>query len=267
MRTFALRWIVVGLALLAVVGCSKDDNNNPGPSPGTNGRLHVRLTDAPVDFDQVVLDIREIAVHRSGTDSASWQTFTPTDTVINVLQFSNGLFADLGNFSVTAGNYDQMRLLLGPNSYVVVDGETHALTIPSGMQSGVKIKGDFSVPANGTTELGLDFEAARSIHEAGNGAWIMNPVIRLMRVTASGSITGTVSPGDSTAVIYAISGADTISSTFSTVPSGDFALTLLPPGTYSVGIMADETLQDTTITGVSVTAGQATNLGTVPLHP
>jgi hypothetical protein len=259
--------IIVGLALLAAVGCSKDDdNNNPGPG-NTTGQVHVRLTDAPADYDSVVLDIREIAVHATGSDSASWRTFSPTDSVINVLNFINGLYADLGTFTVPAGNYDQLRLLLGPNSYVVVDGETHALTIPSGMQSGVKILGAFTVPANGTAELGLDFEAARSIHETGAGDWIMNPVIRLVNVTSAGSITGTVAPGDSTALVYAISGADTVASTYSGTPSGDFALMLLPPGTYSVAILADVSLRDSTITGVSVTAGQATNLGTIDLSP
>ena len=74
MRKFALRMIGVGLVLLVAFGCGSDDDNNPGPGSG-NGRLHVRLTDAPNDYDSIVVFIREIAVHRTGTDSTSWLTF------------------------------------------------------------------------------------------------------------------------------------------------------------------------------------------------
>jgi len=254
-----------GLALLMVFGCGKDNNNNP---PGTaNGQLHVRMTDSPADYDSVVINITEIAVHTSGSDTSEWRMFTPVTTTLDLLQFNNGLFVDLGTFTVPAGNYDQMRLKLGTGSYVVVDGVTHDLTVPSGTTSGIKIQGPFTVPGGNTLQIGLDFDAARSIHETGGGTWIMNPVIRLLAApTTTGSIAGTVTPSDSTAVIYALSGPDTVSSTFSEA-SGDFALTLLPAGTYTVQIAAAANLRDSTITGVNVTAGQVTNLGTISLLP
>ena len=263
MRRLALGMVGVCVAALAIIGCGKDDNTAPTSS---TGRLHLRMTDAPADYDSVVIVINEVAVHRTGADSTAWSTFTPANTVIDLMRLTNGLFVELGNFTLPSGSYNQIRLLIAPGSHVVVDGVSYPLEIPSGVQSGVKIHGDFVVPAGGVAEFGLDFDAARSIHTTGGGVWIMNPVIRMASFATTGSITGTLVPGDSLSTIYALSGADTIASTFNQT-SGDFALSLLPAGTYNVKVDAPVSRRDTLITGVSVTAGQTTSLGTIPLSP
>ena len=65
-----------------------------------------------------------------------------------------------------AGHCTQIRLKLGAGSNVVVDGVTYPLTVPSGLQSGYKLVGEFDVPASGLVELALDLDAARSDDEA-----------------------------------------------------------------------------------------------------
>jgi hypothetical protein len=166
---------------------------------------------------------------------------------------------------VPAGTYDQVRLKLGPNNTIVVDGVTHALKVPSGQESGYKLFGRFEVPVEGAVDIGIDFDAARSVHETGSGMWILRPVARIVPVQVTGSIHGTVSPASATSWVYAMVGADTVTSTM-TGSDGGFTLALLPEGDYAVHIVPTvEGFRDTTLSPVHVMAGQTTELGTVDL--
>jgi hypothetical protein len=102
----------------------------------------------------------------------------------------------LGVGDVPAGHYTQVRLHLTDGSNVVVDGAPHPLKVPSGMQSGYKLVGEFDVPAGGQVELTLDFDAARSVVLTGNGRYMLKPTCRVIvnPVDTIGSIMGTCFP-------------------------------------------------------------------------
>lgn len=260
-----MRWhsllvpVVAAVAMLA--GCGTDHGTNPAP-----GLVRVSMTDAPGAYDQVNVVVREVRVHAAGETDGGWYTVrTDADTTIDLLTLANGGFVTLGDELVPAGDYDQVRLVLGDGSTVVVDGVTHALTVPSGMQSGIKVQGLFTVPPGGTVDVALDFDAGRSIHETGNGKWMMRPVIRLVVLTRSGAIAGQLDPATD-ATVYAITGADTVAST---VPAtdGTFKLAALPGGTYDVAIDVVAGYRDTTLTGVGVAPGDTTQLGVITLTP
>jgi hypothetical protein len=159
-----------------------------------------------------------------------------------------------------------VRLILDPGSYIVVSGARHDLVVPSGLQTGLKLVGDFDVPAGGVVDIGIDFDAAQSIHVTGNGRYMLKPTARIQAIATTGAITGVVTPADPASALYAIAGADTVARTISSA-SGAFTLTLLPPGTYAVGIDAPTGFRDTTLTGVSVAVGHTTDVGTVTLTP
>jgi hypothetical protein len=66
------------------------------------------------------------------------------------------------------------------------------LKIPSGVQAGIKLVHPFTIEANLTTELILDFDAAKSVHKAGNsGPYILKPTIKVIG-TPHAVISGTV---------------------------------------------------------------------------
>ena len=259
MRRLALAPILLAL-LLPLAGCGKS-----ATAPGGTGQLRMTLTDSPAPFDSVVLMIREVAVHGTA-DSVNWIRFVPATTAYDLLTLQNGVFAQLGTWTLPAGHYTQVRLLLDPGSYLVMDGNRVPLTIPSGLQTGLKLIGQFDVPAGGLVDLGLDFDAARSIHETGNGRWMLKPTVRVIPRSVTGSIIGTIVPADTASSVFAMMGSDTIASAV-TGTGGAFTLSLLPAGTYNVAIDAPVSLVDTTLTGVAVVAGQATDVGTVTLSP
>jgi hypothetical protein len=251
------------LLAFTAFGCSDDDD---GASPQF-GTMNLRMTDAPAEVDEINLVIREVSAHRGeGDDDGGWETLR-TDTMdVDLLTLRNGVFLNLANARVPAGTYTQIRLLLDEGSTIVVDGVTHPLVVPSGLQSGYKIIGTYHVPADGLLDLALDFDAARSVHQTGSGTWILNPTVRAMPFGTAGAIKGRVLPENVATTVYAIQATDTIGTAI-TMDDGRFQVSVLPSGAYSVAFDPEGAYRDTTITDVRVTSGVATDLGDVQLTP
>jgi hypothetical protein len=229
------------------------------------GTVHVMLTDAPAVYDSIVLAVRDVAIHTGDGDSASdWTTFTPPQASYDLLQLRNGVFATLGSVMLPAGHYTQVRLRLAPGSYVVENGVRHDLTVPSGLQTGLKLVGGFDVPSGGNVDLGIDFDAARSIHQTGAGTFMLKPTAKVEVIRTTGSIAGTVAPASPPSTVRALSGPDTVATAIPDT-SGAFVMALLPPGLYDLAIQAPAGWRDTTLSGVGVTVGQTTNVGQVQL--
>ena len=113
--------------------------------------------------------------------------------------------------------------------------------------------------------LALDFDAARSIVLTGSGTYILKPTVRVLPFSASGSITGQVSPDSVATTVYAIQAADTVGS--AQTSAGSFSVNVLPAGTYSLAFHPSTAYRDTTLSGIVVNAGAATSVGTVQLTP
>jgi hypothetical protein len=257
--------ILLAVGLLAFIAIAYGCSTSTPMSPGT-GTVRVSLTDAPADFDSVVLVIREVAVHRGGPDSSGWSSFVPAIAAHDLLALQNGVFTTLGSVLVGSGHYTQVRLVLDPGSYVVQNGVRRDLIVPSGLQTGLKLIGEFDVPSGGIVDLGIDFDAARSIHDTGNGRLMLRPTARVRVLDVSGAIAGTLSPGQPVSTAYAVLGADSVTSAVADT-SGAFVLSLLAPGTYGVSIDAPDGYRDTTISGVTVSAGQTTTVPLITLTP
>ncbi|HET9328689.1 MAG TPA: DUF4382 domain-containing protein [Candidatus Eisenbacteria bacterium] len=268
-RVFAA---LAAASCLVWMGCSSDRNGSGRLNGAGTGHVTVHLTDAPGDYDAVNVAITGVSLRREGDDDG-WEDLDMEGGMFDLLLLQNGVMTTLALGDVPPGHYDQVRLLLGPGSNVVVDGETHSLTVPSGMSSGLKLKGDFDIVEGENHELILDFDAAKSIHRTGNGKYMMRPVVTLTvgdvvnppPADTTGSITGRTLPAGATATISAMQGTTTARSTTNDA-TGAFTLDPLLAGSYDVKIDADTTYRDTTITGVSVAAGQVTELGDIQLQ-
>jgi hypothetical protein len=256
--------LLTGVGLYLLAGCSADRMG----TGASLGHVSINLTDSPGNFDQVNLVVDEVSIHRGGADTtgtgSGWEVLRHDSTAtFDLLKLRNGVFSKLAVGDVPSGHYTQVRLHLGAGSNVVVDGVAHPLTVPSGMQSGYKLIGEFNVPSGGQVELTLDFDAARSIVQTGNGLYMLRPTCRVI-VNPTGAITGRLLPAGAAATIFAIAGADTAQSSAAGA-DGHFTLGMLLGGTYSVAIHPDSVYRDTTLSGVNVTAGQTTDVGAVQL--
>lgn len=261
-----MKKIICLISLLFIIlyaGCS---NNSTGPSSAANAHLKISMVDSPADFDSVNIVVTSVEVHMAGDSSSNWMVVNSVPHTYNLLDLRNGASVVIGDTFLTAGHYTQIRLIIGEGSNVVVDGISYPLTIPSGMQTGIKLNHEFDLTAGNLYELILDFDANRSIHVTGNGQYMMNPVIRVTAVVTSGSISGQVLPLNADVTVSTVVGTDTVSTNPNT--EGFFKLMTLPSGMYSVHIApANVAYKDTTISNVNVTAGNDTNIGIITLSP
>lgn len=257
-----LIYLIPVILLFFYTGCTEDNSTNP---TNGQGQLKISMVDSPAQFDEVNIDVQRVEVHMADSSEGSWMIVNSVPHTYDLLQLMNGASVVLGDTFLTAGHYTQIRLILGEGNYVVVNGDSIPLTIPSGMQTGVKLNHEFDIEPNNLYELLLDFNAGQSIHVTGNGRYMMNPVIRVMPMVTSGTISGQVLPADADADVWTLVGADTVS----TFPDseGYFTLMALPEGMYDVHLIPDNvTYSDSVVTGVNVTAGNNTDIGTITLH-
>jgi hypothetical protein len=156
-------------------------------------------------------------------------------------------------------------VILDDGNYVIDQGVKHYLTVPSGMETGIKLNHQFTIESDNLYELYLDFNVDKSVHITGNGEYMLQPVIRVMPMIISGTISGQVLPIDAQATVFTTIGTDTVT----TYPdeNGFFKLMALPQGNYNVEIHPENILyKDTVVTGVNVFAEQNTDIGTVELE-
>lgn len=258
-RAFGLLASLCFLLLLA--SCS----NVSAPAGGT---LRVSLVDGPGDFDAVNIVIEGVAVHVAGADSGSgWREVLAAPGTYDLLQLRNGVSALLVDRELPPGDYTQMRLVLGDGCNVVVGGVTHPLTVPSGMQSGLKLNHPFTIGNDGIYDVTLDFDAARSIHLTGNGRYMLRPVVRAMAAMISGSLHGVVLPVAARATITAASVTDTLTAWADTL-TGAFRIPVIREGSYNLTFTATAgSFRDTTLVGVPVLRLNDTAVDTMRLSP
>lgn len=244
--------------LLIATACSNSDSNE-------NAQLEIRLTDAPGDYEEVNIDIQSVEINASETDSDSgWKTIDVHRGVYNLLKLTNGLDTVLSHVELPAGHISQIRLILGENNSVKKNGVITPLKTPSAQQSGLKVNVNADLTPGITYTILLDFDAARSVVEKGNGGFNLKPVIRGVSEATSGAIKGVIVPAASKPAIFAVNmSGDTVATTYSDTTSGKFLLRGVDPGTYTIRINPKPNYQPTVKTDVSVSLGVVTDVGVV----
>ncbi len=258
MKSKAL-WLMI-LAIMLVAGSCKKNSNDS--SANKTSYLTLRLTDAPANYDAVNIDIQSIGVQ---VDSG-WSNFNlPNPGVFDLISLSNGTSLLLvSNIGVPAGTINQMRLHLGNNNTIVVDGVSHNLQTPSGQTSGYKVKMNASIQPGASYVVMIDFDASKSIVKEGNGNYLLKPVVYGNLVANIGQIDGTVVPSTGGNLASAWNATDTLS-VFINQVSGYFLINSLVPGTYTVKITANSPYRDTTLLNIPVTLQHVTHLDSIHL--
>lgn len=257
--------LIVLLSLTASVtlffSCSKRETS----ADNSKAHLQVYLTDGPGNYDQVVIDVQDIKINYSTDTANGWQSLSQVNRgAYDVLKLANDRDTILGNADLNSGRIEQIRLILGPNNYVKIGGQTYSLETPSAQQSGLKLNIHQDVNAGVLYKLLLDFDAARSIVTTGNGKYILKPVIRTTLQSIGGSIKGYVLPNTFNTSVFAIQGTDTVAGT--TTVSGAYLIKGLNAGNYTVSFVpGDTTYKSQTKTGVAVTNNTVTTVDTIHL--
>ncbi len=159
--------------------------------------------DGPISLsaiDSLVINVTAVEANSGGEDSEGWERIELLDATeghINLLALpsegADSIRLALGELEV--GIYDHVRLrfddaaaMIYLNQNVTMGGGelltagAHPLRVPSGAQTGLKIKtASFTVTENASANVLLLFDSPSSLgnlHVTGNGTLMMSPVLR-----------------------------------------------------------------------------------------
>lgn len=252
---------VAVIAGFTFMSCNDDD----GPS-GTTARVELRLTDGPADYEEVNVDIQEVIFKVSGGEDVVF----PLDSagVYNLLELSNGVDVLLGDNELPVGEVSQIRLVLGENNTIKIDGTVYPLDTPSAQQSGLKLNVHYNLEPGMLYTIWLDFDAGKSIVERGDGTYGLKPVIKAFTELTNGRIEGTVLPSEAETTVYAMQNTvDTIGVAIPN-PDGYFKFSGLDEGSYDLTFDAgNAAYQDQQLNGVQIVTGTVTNVGEITMVP
>jgi hypothetical protein len=277
---FQFRYAAASAALaagLALFGCG-GGGGGIGGTGKVEGTLRMSITDAPAcGYDAVYITVDRVRVNQSSTAAdadGGWTDIVVSPAKrINLLDLTNGALEELGQASLPAGKYTQLRLVLVDNdsthplanSVVPTGGAETALDTPSAQQSGLKIKTDIDVGEGQVADVAIDFDACKSVVKRGNsGKYNLKPVLTAVPVLADAGlrVTGYVSQTldlGNTQVSVQFQGQP-VKSTMPD-PTGKFTLYPLTAGTYDL-VVTSAGRVTAVMTGVPVVSGTPTAVST-----
>ena len=118
-------------------------------SSAGSGTLQMNMVDAPspiVGLEAIDVVFDSVRVHKSGQanpEDKGWitvldNTLPEAERTFDLFDLVNGNFAVLGLADLSAGKYTQIRVIV-ESAAITIAGNTDPLTIPSGVQTGIKI--------------------------------------------------------------------------------------------------------------------------------
>lgn len=277
-----------------------------GGDGGDTGQLSLAVTDAPVDdASSVVVQFRGVAFKRAGSAPEIVQNLPSAPRQLDLLQYQGGRAALLlDGTTLPAGDYEWIRLIVDNemgvrDSYVVLrGGEECELRVPSGAESGLKLNRGFTLPADGSVALTIDFDLRKSIHappgqrgaaDACTQGYLMRPTLRIVDDANVGAIAGHVDAALVTEgclpKVYVFSGAGATPDDIEEAAGADsdplvvasvpivngstayaYRAAFLPPGAYTAAFTCDDddaTADDTLVfTGTQNVTVQANLIST-----
>lgn len=257
-------FLLAAIAVTMFYSCSEDDGQD-----ANTAKLAIHMTDAPGDYDAVFVDVVDVRIKADASaEEEGWVSVGNINAgVYDLLSLTGGVTQLLADANVAAGPLGQIRLVLGNNNTVVINGESQPLSTPSAQQSGLKLQVNQNLEAGKSYEFLLDFDVDKSIVAAGSsGGFILKPVIRLAAMEGTGTISGEVQPSNFQAVVRAKNAANDISAY--TDDSGNYVLHGVPAGTYQVTVTSEASLgiPVKTVNNVVVTSGANVELEAIFLQ-
>jgi hypothetical protein len=172
--------------------------------------LDAEGTVSPSQVDSLVIEVTSISFLADSSDVATDPDAEDCCGYWIHLGLTDALWIDLANLpdettnpliiaagDVPVGMYRKVRLLVGDayavfNEPIMVgnaasfeEGVPHAVTVPSGAQTGLKTDTDFEVTADGDgnpTEVNLVFDPSstyKNLHGTGSGKIMLSPIFRM----------------------------------------------------------------------------------------
>lgn len=164
-------WVIL---LITFISCSKDRNY---------GSMTVKMTDAPAEFNHVYIELVEIRLHYSSSINDSengWVSLDSNPGIYDLLELQNDVLATIADDpKIPVGHVNQLRLILGDENSVVIDGLRHDLSLSSQDINGLKLNLDTRIKNKEKVTIVLDFDAEQSIVQFNENEFKLKPVIKV----------------------------------------------------------------------------------------
>ena len=113
--------------------CSREQKNSTNSN---KARLQVALTDDPGDYQAVFIDVRDIKINYSDDPNNGWESLANVKVgEYDLLRLVNDKDTILADAEVGPGKISQIRLILGTENFVRINGQRIKLETPSAQQS------------------------------------------------------------------------------------------------------------------------------------
>ncbi|MBS1666204.1 MAG: DUF4382 domain-containing protein [Bacteroidetes bacterium] len=279
---------IMGIVLF--MACNK---NNAGVSniPPGKSQMSLYITDGPISFYKVLIDIRQVAVlidtatvqnasddpeewgdgyygrgRGENNKSVIWDTLSITPGIYDLLKLRNGVDTLLGSGIYPTGKVIKIKITLGSDNTLYTDSLTSYPLEIFGFNPyftvNVARENMYSV-ANNDFKLWLDFNLQRSIF-FWSGTYYLKPYLVAFNDVKLSKIKGMVLPKGASALVEAYKNNDTLY----TIPEweGDYQFRGVSSGTYSMTFKGRNGYKDTTITNIVVDSASTTTAPTITLH-
>lgn len=264
MKYFKL--IAVVLTILFTTSCSNDSS-----TPNTFGNVTLKITDAPMHYDQfmkanVTIDKIEIG---NSSDPSSFILLRDTPMKINLLGLVNGITQTMASIDIPEGDYNMLRLYISSTEMVMKNGNSYSYNMGlngfSGngmMQNGMMLNNmnkSIDIPlenilavTNGSVhEYLLDIDVEHSfmlngVTFTGTGSSMMmqmtgftfRPMMRFVNMHNAGIVQGTVhgpSGNLADATVTLMHNGEVYTTTHTNL-NGNYKLIGIPSGAYTIKV-------------------------------
>jgi hypothetical protein len=294
MKTTSARLTAIAgvTAVLFIFACNKSNSSNTNANiPKGQSQVSLYMMDGPVQFDSVLIDIRQVVVEvdtatpQNSPDNPNqwdnsycgwgrgpsnkslvWDTLSITPGIYNLLALRNGTDTLLASSLITSGKILKTRITLGNDNKVYTDSTTSYPLEVFGPNPYFTInvsRVDVADVSNNEFKIWLDFNLSRSII-FWNGGFLLNPYITVFNDMKMAKIQGTVLLRGAGALVTAYSGTDTLYA----IPfwNGQYQFRNVPTGSWSINFKGQGGYQDTTISDIVVDSLKLVKIPTITLH-
>jgi hypothetical protein len=289
------KWLAAscGIAvLLFFAACNKENAGSSSSNiPQGQSKMSVYITDGPINFTKVLIDIRQVLVlvdtanqqnapddmhqwddnfcgHGRGHNNKSliWDTLSITPGVYDLMQLRNGTDSLLGAGTYTSGKVIKIRITLGSDNTIFTDSTTSYPLEVFGFNPYFDVnvsRQNVNGITNNDFQLWLDFNLERSIF-FWSGTFYLKPYIVAFNKVKLAKIEGIVLPPGAAPLIEATSGTDTLYA----IPSwgGNYQFVGVNAGTYTLSFQGHNGYNDTTLSNIVVDSSSVTRVPSIILH-
>jgi hypothetical protein len=218
------------------------------------GTLELRLTDGgAAGLKEVWVSVARVDV----CGPSGWWTVFPAQAdaplEVDLLSLRNSESLELARTRLPAGRYSAVRFVLDQSSEgnrVVTALDVCPISVAASCRQAVEEAHQFTIRPGAVSSLTIDFDLSASLRRTAEDRYVLAPCLRVLETAECGSIEGVVTDSQGNPVPGAVVSAQEagqasttgrrVAQTAETGPEGRYCLGSVPPGSYTVVVVAAE---------------------------